>query len=279
MTHNKLLKHFGVLCLIGTLAFAPITTNAASLDDVINQNQIEVQQEGQTEVQPVQEVQQEVKQEQPVKEVKDNSYIDNLYQATVLDKPDEKVTLVNTLINKVISSVVQVIAVATMALLVVRVVFDLCYIALPFSRKFLNGSGRQVANPTPAPVGMGMPGGMGMTGGLSAFGGGQGMMPGGGFNRPGMQGMGAMGGPGMGAEAPQANNPGTIQLISEAAMRAVQASQSGQNPFKMYVGDMIVILVAIPVLFVLAMSGALSQLGLLLGQAIVAIIKNLGSFI
>ena len=169
-------------------------------------------------------------------------------------------------------------------LLAVRVVLDLAYIGLPFTRSFL-GNGYSGAAAAQGQPGMGGPG-MGM--------GGPGMGMGGyGMNRMGMGGMGGygmnrmgMGGYGAGGNPNQTGQMmGKIQWVSNAAL--IAAEQEGQmtpdgkhtGPLKSYMKNMIVVLVLVPVLLVLAATGALTQLGLTIGEILVDTIAMVGDMI
>ena len=135
----------------------------------------------------------------------------------------------------------------------------------------------------------GMAGGMGgMQGGM----GGMGMSRYGGMGGMGMnRGMGGMAG-GMGAmnnqmagASQQPNMTGRIQWVSNAALNAVAGENipgpdgRAVSPFKLYVKDMTVVLVITPILLVLAMTGTLTNLGFLLGDAIAKGIAGVGSMI
>ena len=166
--------------------------------------------------------------------------------------------------------VVGVIATAIPLLLVLRVMLDLLYIFIPFSRGLLGGGAQPAA------------------GGMGGFGGGG--FGGGGFGG-GMSG-GMSGGQGQG---------GRIQWVSNQAMNAV-AMESGQqssgggfggggfgggfggggaqqapvgSAFKLYSKDMVITLTIAPIMLILAISGVLTSLGTALGQAAVGIIQNL----
>lgn len=75
----------------------------------------------------------------------------------------------------------------------------------------------------------------------------------------------------------QNNNMIKIQWISNAARIAVASEQNGMNPYKVYVKDMIIVLVVTPLLLILTMTGALTNLGLLLGDVIIKAIGSFGS--
>lgn len=51
------------------------------------------------------------------------------------------------------------------------------------------------------------------------------------------------------------------------------------GPLKMYIKNMVVVLVLVPVLIVLAATGALTQLGLLIGNLLVGMIGQIGNMI
>lgn len=222
-------------------------------------------------------------------------YLTALNNATNMTRPNETVTKVNAGLSKVISIIVQVLAYAITAGLTLRVILDLCFIALPFTRTFLgNGYAGNAAVGNTMPGGMQQPGMMGgAMGSPGMMGGMNGGMMGGMGGRYGMRGgmMGGMNGGMMGGMQPgmqggmQPSASGRPQWVSTAALNAVAAEQTptpdgrARSAIKAYASDMIVTLVAVPILLVLAMSGALTQLGLLLGEAIATGIGALGGMI
>ena len=126
----------------------------------------------------------------------------------------------------------------------------------------------------------GIPNSMGMAGG--------GM----GMQSAGMNRMGGMGGMGMqGNMSPmtspeqQPNASGRIQLVSNAALNAVAgentvgADGKAVSPFKLYIKDMIVVLIIVPILITLVVTGALTNLGFTLAQLIVEGISKIGGMI
>jgi hypothetical protein len=124
-------------------------------------------------------------------------------------------------------------------------------------------------------------GGMnGMSGGMGGgFGGGMGGF-GGGMNRGGM-GMGMSGMGGMGGQQQQGAGL-KIQWVSNAALNAVASESTPgpngpQNAFKIYAKDMIIVLVITPIFLVLAVTGALTNLGFVLGDALVDFIAGFGN--
>lgn len=226
-----------------------------------------------------------------VKENSSDKFIDDLGKVSDLTTPDVAgVKTATTGIRLVAAFIVQVLSYFITAFLAVRVVLDLCYVTIPFTRSFL-GNGYQG---TPQSAGNMTPGGMGM--GMNRMGG-YGGGYGGGYNRYGGigagigAGMGAgMGtGMGMGMQNTMSNNAnnviGNIQFVSNAALNAA-ASESAigpdgksQSPIKVYFKDMAVTLVVTPILVLLAATGVLTQFGLLLGNYIGAAIEKIGSMI
>lgn len=305
------MKKFLTFSLICAIAFAIPTTTAyaSSLEDVLSQNQPTTEVSTDTVVTPEPSGSSDVA-------VSGDPYLDEIKGAADLSELSPGATKINDGVKKAASFLVQVLSYFITALLVLRVLIDLCYILLPFSRLFLaNGyQGNVQAGVGMADDGMGMgmggmQGGMGGMGGMGSpmggFGGGFG---GGGFGgMGGMSGMGGgmygrgrygmRGGMGMGMggmqngmqqqQQMQGANPlhGRIQLVSSQALNAVAAESSGgydgkpDSPLKVYAKDMIITLVAAPVFLVLAITGVLTDLGFLIGDILVDAIRNLGNMI
>lgn len=293
---KKLAAGFAAMTLIFSIQATSVF--AESLDDIVNGNQNQGQSQSQvvqeqTTPQPTPSVTQEVPNtgnENQSQEVPQNNsgtaydYLENLQNTDLTAEQNQMVNTVNSVVYKTAQFIVQVISYALTVLLTVRVMLDLLFIAIPFSRGLLaNG----YAGNAQAGGGAGMQGGMGAMGGMGSMGGmgGFGMNRGGfGYNR-----MGAMGGMsgGMAGGPAGANQQGTmvgrIQWVSNAALNAVAAEssvdpQTGKavSPFKIYVKDMAVTLVAVPILLVLAITGALTNLGFLIGKAVAAAIGKIG---
>lgn len=286
------MKKLATMLLCGMLVFssASISVSAASLDDVIGSNQQQQQVEQGT-----------TGEQTPVDNgsssnttgswggsagyVTSDDFIGSLQGATDLTGHQSVVENAKPVMNKVASIIVQLLSYLITIGLTVRVVLDLTYIVLPFTRSFLSNGYMGNAQ---AGAG-GMPnqamGGMGGMGGMS---GGMGM---GGYGMRGGMGMGGMGGMnrGMAQQGMQGgmNNQnmsrmGEIQWVSNAALNAV-AAESGTgpdgkavSPFKLYIKDMTVIMILTPVLLVLALTGTLTDLGFLLGDVICAGISSIG---
>lgn len=279
----------GIICaFVIALSIPSITVSATTLDDVINE-----QQENEEQQAPPQQAPEQPNTTQNTGSstsdvgglYKNGALIDDIQDASTLDGPSEGATKVNQGVKKVATFIIQILAYGVTCLMVVRVVLDLTYITLPFTRSILaNGYGGQVMGQQ----GMGQPGmgggmgGMGMGG--MGMGGGYGMrggmgMGGMGMNRMGMGGMGMQGGSQPGASPAM----GRVQWVSTAALNAVtNETQSGpdgrpQSPLKMYSKDMIPMLTVTPILLVLAISGVLSDLGFMLGELLTRAISGLGN--
>lgn len=282
----------GIICaFVIALSLPSITVSATTLDDVINEQQENEEQQAPEQQAPVQ---QEPAQNNGSSSsdvgglYKNGALIDTIQDASTLDGPSEGATKVNQGIKKVATFIIQILSYGVTCLMVVRVVLDLTYITLPFTRSILaNGYGGQVMGQQ----GMGQPGmgggmgGMGMGGMGMGMGGGYGMrggmgMGGMGMNRMGMGGMGGMQG---GSQPGASPAMGRVQWVSTAALNAVtNETQSGpdgrpQSPLKMYSKDMIPMLTVTPILLVLAISGVLSDLGFMLGELLTRAISGMGN--
>lgn len=226
-----------------------VPIRAASLDEVLNTpNQIEVTQE--QEVIPTPEP---IKKETPAVQENDEQsgkgykFIDNLQnidlQEDKLIVNDRNVTEeVNNATYKISATITQILAYAVFCLITVRAMLDCLYISIPFSRRFLN---------------------------------------------PNSQGPQMMGGPqpqmnsfkqdkdtqnGSNSQMVGAGHQGSkIQWISNSAMMA--ASQ--QNPWRIYFKDTIILWVGLGILTVLILTGSLTDLGFLIGEAIQKAIETL----
>lgn len=217
-----------------------------------------------------------------------DEYIANTKDAADLTNVDTKgASKVNEGIKTVAAFIVKILSYFLTAFLVVRVLLDLVYIALPFTRSMLSNG--YAGNAAAGGAGMGGMGGMGSPmggmGGMGMGGMGMGMRGGYGMNRMGMSGMG-MGGAGMGGSQMGASPAmGRVQLVSTAALNSVASENMPgpdgrpQSALKAYAKDMAVTLVITPVLLVLAITGVLSNLGFLLGDVIARGIASIGNMI
>ena len=222
---------------------------------------------------------------------KNKGFIDGLNKAADVSADVEGVENVTAGAKTAVAFVVQIIAYLITILLALRVVLDLMYIALPFTRTFLGngymGNAQAGAGGMPNSMSMGGMGGMGM-GGMGGIGGRYGGRYGGMGGMSGMGGMGMAGGMnagvGMGA-GQQPNVIGRIQWVSNAALNAVAGENivgpdgKAVSPFKLYIKDMIVVLILVPILITLAVTGALTSLGFVIAQVVVDGIAKIGSMI
>ena len=219
------------------------------------------------------------------------NFVEGLNQAG--DLSNEEVPGVQPVVNgakKVAAFIVQILSYVIIAFLAVRVLLDLAFITLPFTRTFLaNGYSGQAQSSGQGMQNMAGMSGMGM--GMGNMGGGYGMnRMGGGYGMNHMGGMGAMGGMNnmAGQNAMMNRNSsmvGNVQFVSNAALNAV-ATESAigpdgktQSPFKIYIKDMAVTLTVTPILLILAATGVVTKFGFLLGGFVVDCIGKLGAMI
>lgn len=269
--------------LTGTCLFASpaMSVEANSLDDIVSEDDsyIEENEDDHTE-------------ESSSSSSSDDyteGYMNDIRKATSIGAASPGASKVNKGISKITSLIVQVLSYFITACLAVRVVIDLCYICIPFTRTILaNG---YMGQPQQGGMG-GMQGGMGGMGGMGSPMGGMGM-GGMGMNRMGMGGMGMRGGMGMGGMGMggmgmggmqggmQGANPamGKIQWVSQPALNAAASEQTGMNALKLYAKDMTVVLVLTPIFLTLAVTGVLTKLGFLLGEVVANAVGNVGNML
>lgn len=175
------------------------------------------------------------------------SYINGLQQIDLTQTPDSQaaqiVNGVNSMIYKTQSFIVQIIAYALTIMLTLRTLFDLTYIAIPFSRNPIDRiSGQPGGN-----MGQNMSNMMSQG---QTFGGQDRQ-----FNQP----------PASGATG-STSGATRVQLISDEARAAIQSPRV----FRTYAKSMAVTLIATTVMLVLALTGALTDLGFIIGKALTA---------
>lgn len=215
----------------------------------------------------------------------DADVYNGIAEASKVDLNNPKAEQATSGLRNIVGIVVTFLCYAITILLTLRVILDLLYIAIPFTRKFL--CAQPVGNPGGGP-GMGGGFGGGYGGGMGGYGGGYGggMSSYGGYGG-GYGGMGGMGGMGaQGHQAQQGAGLGGITWISKAAQNAV-ANEGQPNPqtgkptsaLILYAKDMIVVLVAVPILIILATNGTLMTLGLKLGALISGIVGKISGSI
>lgn len=178
------------------------------------------------------------------------SYINGLQQIDLTQTPDSQaaqiVNGVNSMIYKTQSFIVQIIAYALTIMLTLRTLFDLTYIAIPFSRSLIDGISGQPGGSMGGTIGnQGQ--NMGQTFGGQTFGGQDGQ-----FNQP--------------PASPATSGATRVQLISDEARAAIQSPRV----FRTYAKSMTVTLIATTVMLVLALTGALTDLGFIIGKALAA---------
>lgn len=301
------MKKFFAFSLTCMLAFGVPTlcVSASSLDSLVNSNQQQVVQtapsseatQSSTEASTAATTESTTTNSDNSTELSNGEYIKNLEGLTTVNMSSPGVSKVAGYIGRAANYIVQILSYFITAFMAVRIVLDLCYIVLPFTRGFLaNGyMGNGQAGAAAADGGaMGQPGGQygmgGMGGqyGMGGMGGSYGM--GGQYGMGSRYGMNRGMGMGMGMAQQQqmqgANPVGhRIQWISNEALNAVAAVNNGgpdgipANPLKAYAKQMVVYLVLTPVLLVVCVSGALAKLGFLIGNMISKALGNVGGMI
>lgn len=274
-----------MVCAMLMMSSSVMTARATSLDELVDS--LETQDTGQqesteTEVENNVEVDETSDTSQNNDTVNDNSnssdngyvtsesFINSMKGATNFTQNNELTSKVNGKLNKIVTPIVQILAYAVTVLMVLRVVLDLAFITIPFSRKFLgNGYMGSVSIMNDQGM-MGSPVGQPMGSPVGKNGMGMGMM-GNAMNMNSMK-------PVM-TQQPAISN--RIQLVSQAALNAVAAENNPDGkagtPLKIYAKDMLIVLVITPVLLILAMTGALMQVGFVIGDAITNALYNLGN--
>ena len=211
-------------------------------------------------------------------------FMDGLKRSSDLTSADvEGVEGITSGAKRIAAWIVQVLSYVIVVFLAVRVAIDLLYIAIPFTRTFLangyTGQAQSAGNMSPNAGGMGMGMGPGVGGYNGRMGMGIGMPGGGGAAMNGM----------MNNQNSMMNRNqsivGSIQLVSNAALNAVAtestigADGKSQSPFKVYAKDMMVTLIITPILLILAGTGVLTQLGFIIGGAIIDGIQKIGNMV
>lgn len=221
-----------------------------------------------------------------------NQMMEKLGDAAIMDINDPKADRAGAALKNIVGSIIALLGYVITLGLVLRVMMDLTYIGLPFSRKLLGNGyvGNARAGDASASGGMGGMGGMGGIGGMGSMGGMGGRFGGFGGGYGSYGGMGRFGGgyggpmnsPGMSQDQMGAMT-GRLQLVSNAALNAaisetsVDVDGKNMNPFKIYFKDMVVVLVITPILLVLSVSGVLYHVGLMAGSGVANIISGIGS--
>lgn len=204
-----------------------------------------------------------------------NNLIKDLQNATVdLTKSDARIDKATEGLRTIVSFAVRLISFIVTYGLTLKVVLDLAYITIPFLRGILAnghvgnaqaGTGVSTQNNSFGSFGNWGPTGFGYN---QNFGYNSGL---GGFNRP------------FGSSQPtQQSILHRLQFVSTVALNAVAAENSvgpdGKpvKPLKLYAKDMILTLIVTPLLLVLSLTGALTQLGFIVGNVVAKLIAGLG---
>ena len=221
--------------------------DSLSLDEVIANNQQE-QSEQQNETTSTEEKVQTNEKDNQQDYVSADDFITGLGDAGKIGlQQNETTEKIATALKTIVTPIVQILSHLIVIGLVVRVILDLTYIVIPFLRKpLLNGN---------VEIGGNNNGGYPMASQMAAMNGGQNALN--------------------GQEGASKSNK--VQIISNAAIRAVQGEESGQNALRYYFKDMVVIMVVTPILLVLALTGVLMDLGFILGDVICGLIASLGA--
>ncbi len=225
--------------ICGAFAF---NVKAAGLEEVLNENNQIIQQET---VVP----ESSPSNQTPDVQEQQNSFVDSLKGIDLTEDQtiigETNVTEeVNNLIYKVSSILVQIAQYALVCFMTIRIVLDTMFIAIPFSRGILDGGSPAGQQPV-----MGQQPAMGQQG--------WGQQP-------------AMGQQGLSQQPKQSAIMGQqpqrlkIQWISNGARNAVMSPQ----PWKAYFKETITFQIMTSVLLVLALTGALTKFGFIVGKAI-----------
>lgn len=207
-------------------------------------------------------------------------FIDDLNDAAHVEQHAQDISAGTSSAQIVITKAIQWISYLTVALLSLSVAADIAYLAIPFTvvRNFLSGGKQGVA---PQGGQQGAMGGMNNgIGGYGVGGYGAGGYGAGGFNRGGYGAMGTMGT--MSQQVAQQQQSGGHCWVHNAALNAVAAAGTPnpatgkpQNSFILYAKDMVVMLILVPVLLILLISGTLTDVGFFIGSKIVTALSGI----
>lgn len=251
----KTLKSSLIAMAIATCMMTSVVpVQAASLDDIVAENteqQSEVQIINETHTETVNEIQEQTDIDNTEEYITADQFINSMKDVTdVTTVESEAVHKINGAISKTVGVVIQILSYMAIALLSVRVVLDILFIAIPFSRSLFVSTDAGQGGPS---AGMG--------------------------GNPFDGGMGSMNSMNQQAPASQSQSKGSIQWISGAAMNAVDMNETVAGSFKYYIKDMVVVLTLTPVLIILAVTGVLTNLGFLLGDVAVNFVAWLGTLL
>ena len=268
----KIKKIAFILSMSLCVLCSTVRVQATSLDDVISESQ-----EEQQVIETIPTVPESVEQTEEISEAKiteteqqnnENEFLAQIKSATDLSEQTELSKKVNSATNTLAGFIVQVLSYFITAFLVVRVVLDLCYITIPFTRSMLsNGYAGSVNMSQGNPMSAAQQGGFGMNGMQGNM---NGMAP---------MNMQMQGQPGVSPASGKTQGISTAALNAVASEQTVGANGKSNNALKEYSKDMVVLLVATVILLTLAITGALTDLGFLIGQVLTNSIQGIGNMI
>lgn len=251
----------GIIASFMLLSITLTPVYANSLDNVVGGTRDEA-------------VQEEVQDTEGTRGSSGSDFVDGIEQAGNLTANLGDANKVTGPLRTGVGFVVGILATAIPLLLVLRVMIDLLYIFIPFSRKLLSGGAQAQQS---GGMGGGMGGGFGGGGfGGGGFGGGRMGMSGGDQQSGGIQWVSNQALNAVAGESGQQSSGGGMGGFGGGFGGGMsQQPQSGKSAFKVYSKDMVITLTIAPVMLVLALSGVLTSLGTALGEAAVGAIQNL----
>lgn len=246
-------------CVSSYYSYNTIEVQAASLDDITGGGETSSDSASSS------------KSSSSSKKASSSSFINDLNDAADMSQSTESAKKAKDTMKPFFTSATQILAYFVILALALRIVADICYLEVPITRGLLGGGAQGTA------------GGGQSSGGFGGSGFGNSGFGGGGFGDSGFGG-GGFGGSSMGGGAQQGSGSGR-QLVSDAALNAVAAGkQPGpdgkpQSALKAYMKSMVVVLVLVPILLVLNMTGVLGEVGFYLGDIITSALRSLiGAF-
>lgn len=243
-----------IISLIVILCMSQSVFAGSTLDEVLNSPEINEEQGFETEGSTP-------SSRNPVYN-ENKGFIDGIKNAGDLSADIEGAAIVTDSVKQVVAFIVQILAYSITILLALRVALDIMFISLPFARTML-GNGHQ--GNAQAGAGGGMVGMGGMSGGMGGGMGGQGNM--------------AL------SNQQQASSSSKIQWVSNAALNSVEGEKTvgpdgkSVSPFNLYMKDMIIVLILVPVLLTLAVTGALTNIGFIAAQVLVNTLAKIGNML
>lgn len=278
---TKILAFCLAICLAITATMAVgYAADTVTMDELIESTPAPVEEEQQPEPEAT-----SVNPAVSIPEIKSetSSFAESLKEASKMDIDVEGVSKISSGIKGIVAFAVQVISIGIMTFLGLGVVLDICYIKVPISRKLLgngylgNGQADTGMNPQQSM----MNSGFGTGYGNQMYGGGRFSRGYGNYGNYGAYGTDQTSALGTQAAANNQHNR-SVQWVSNAALNAAAAeSMPGPdgkpvNALTIYAKEMTVTLIVVPVILVLAASGTLQYVGILLANLIVGTLQGIG---